>query len=318
MRGRYFPCSSTHIFYIPNIFAHSLEHTLEMKFSVLEFLKLVRIDLCFFGAIGLYISGFISNDLTMWSWDYLWVFIIILFSGMGSFAINDYMDYKADAINQLTDRPLVSGTLSRRFALCFAIVSAIIVIGLSFLVELIPQILIITSTAVFYGYSLGGKKIIGVKNVLVSLSYFLVILLGSLLINVIIEPLLWYFAIMAFIVGLAGEILFDIRDVAGDSKVNVRTFANRFGKKKAAWIVVTLLGIIMIMDPIPVFVLMDTRLYRDWLFFGLILIPVVGYGIISYLLLQTQEQKRIKFLRKLIMFVMQFGTLAYLIGVLVN
>jgi len=306
------------IFYITNILSFNLIFNTMKKFSVRGFLKLVRIDLCLFGAIGLYVAGLISGDLVAWSWDYFWVFLMILLIGMGSFAINDFKDYETDKINQLTDRPLVNGTITRKFAKWFSIVSIILTLLLSFLVDFVPQMIIIGSSIVFYVYSLGGKKILGLKNILVSLSYFLVVILGTLLENLTIEPIFWYFATMGFIVGLAGEVLFDIRDTEGDSKANVHTFANRFGKKTAAWIVVILLATIMIMDPIPALVNIDTRLYHDWLFFGLILIPVIGYGILSFFLLKNQEQKRIKLMRKIIIPIMQFGTLSYLIGVLVN
>ena len=237
---------------------------------------------------------------------------------MGSFSINDYRDYEADKANGLDDRPLVKGTISRPFALWFSVVALVVVLGLSFLLPFVAQMISLGSTIIFYVYSLGGKKVLGLKNFLVALSYFIVTLLGSLLVNLTLEPLLWFGAVVSIIMGFAAEVLFDIRDVKGDTKAQVHTFANKFGKKTAAWIVASLLFIIVLTNWIPAVVLIDERLYKDYLFLGLMLFTVSGYGTVGIIVLKNQEQKTIKLLRKILMGLMQFGVLSFLIGVLVN
>jgi len=122
---------------------------------------------------------------------------------------------------------------------------------------------------------------------------------------------------MGFIIGLGSEIMFDIADVEGDTELGIKTIPNKFGLKIAAKVSVVFYIIIIILDPLPFFVLIDSRLYFDPLFLVLILIPVVSYAILSISLLKNQTKENALKLRKLIFVIMQVGVLAYLIGVLV-
>ena len=122
---------------------------------------------------------------------------------------------------------------------------------------------------------------------------------------------------MGFIIGLANEIVFDIADVKGDYSLGIKTVSTKFGVKKAAQISTFLYIIIVILDPLPFFVKIDQRLYLDYLFLILILIPVISYIIISMSLLKKQAIENILKLRIIIFLIMQFGTISYLIGVLI-
>jgi len=122
---------------------------------------------------------------------------------------------------------------------------------------------------------------------------------------------------MGFIVGLGSEIMFDIADIEGDKKLGINTIPNKFGLKIAAVISVILYSIIIVMDPLPFFILIDSRLYFDLLFLILILIPVISYVFLSISLLKNQSKENTLKLRKLIFVIMQIGTLSYLVGVLI-
>jgi geranylgeranylglycerol-phosphate geranylgeranyltransferase len=196
-------------------------------------------------------------------------------------------------------------------ALITSIISFLAVIGLSLIIS------VFISLPLFYLYSMGLKKKLFIKNFLIAFSYIAAIFLGSLATDAMLEPLIIYFGIMGFIVGLASEIMFDIGDVKGDRELGIETFSTRFGLKTAAWLSVILYIVIIIMDPLPFFLLIDQRLQFDLLFFILILIPVVSYIFLSRSLLKDQSEKNILKLREILFFVMQIGTLAYLVGVLI-
>ncbi len=164
---------------------------------------------------------------------------------------------------------------------------------------------------------MGLKKKVLVKNLLIAYSYAVTILFGSLVSDSILEPIIVYFAIMGFIVGLGSEIMFDIADVEGDKKLGINTIPNKFGLKPAAKISVILYSIIIVMDPLPFFIFIDSRLYFDLIFLILILIPVISYVFLSISLLKNQSKENTLKLRKLIFVIMQIGTLSYLVGVLI-
>jgi len=287
------------------------------KEKIIGFLKLIRIELCVFGTIGFFVSGILAGDLIGFQLEYIVGFLIIFVSEAGAFAINDYIDYEIDVKNSRSDRPLVLGLISRKSALTTAIVLLIIDLILILLLNRVASYLALISISIFYIYSLGLKKLVIVKNVLIAYSYVGTILFGSLVTDAILEPIIIYFAFMGFIVGLGSEIMFDIADVEGDKELGINSLPNKFGLKAAAKVSVVFYFIIIIMDPLPFFVLIDSRLYLDPLFLILILIPVISYVFLSISLLKNQTKENTLKLRKLIFVIMQVGVLSYLIGVLV-
>jgi geranylgeranylglycerol-phosphate geranylgeranyltransferase len=287
------------------------------KEKIIGFLKLIRIELCLFGTIGFFVSGILAGDLIGFQSEYFVGFLIIFVSEAGAFAINDYIDYEIDVKNSRSDRPLVLGLLSRRSALITAIILLIFVLILILFLNGVALILALISIPAFYIYSLGLKKFVIIKNVLIAYSYAGTILFGSLVTDAILEPIIIYFALMGLIVGLGSEIMFDIADVEGDKELGINSIPNKFGLKTAAVISVVCYVIIIIMDPLPFFVLIDSRLYLDPLFLVLILLPVISYVFLSISLLKNQTKENTLKLRKLIFVIMQVGVLSYLIGVLV-
>jgi geranylgeranylglycerol-phosphate geranylgeranyltransferase len=287
------------------------------KDKIYGFLKLIRFGVSLFGCIGLFVSGILARDLVGIQIEYILAFFIVFISAAGSFAINDYYDYDIDKANNRKDRPLVMGLISRRTALITAISSLIIVVLLSLLINLTAMVLVIVSVPLFYIYSLGLKKKLYVKNILIAFSYLSTILLGSLIVDSYLEPLIIYFAAMGFIVGLANEIMFDIADVKGDKKLGIKTISTEFGIKKAARLSTVLYISIVVLDPLPFFVNIDKRLYLDYLFLVLILIPVVSYILLSISLLKNLTRENVLKLRIFVFLIMQYGTISYLIGVLI-
>ena len=164
---------------------------------------------------------------------------------------------------------------------------------------------------------MGLKKKLYVKNSLIAYSYLSIIFLGSLIIDSYLEPLIIYYAIMGFIVGLANEIMFDIADVKGDNEQGIKTISTRFGTKRAAQISIFFYIVIIILDPLPFFLNIDPRLYLDYIFLILIIIPVIFYIILSRSLLKKQSRFKFLKMRGFVFFIMQFGSISYLLGVLI-
>ncbi len=288
-----------------------------IKKRIYGFLKLIRIELCLFGTIGFFVSGILAGDLIGFQIKYLIGFLIIFISEAGAFAINDYIDFEVDKSNKRSDRPIFLGLITRKTAIITAVALLLTDLILVLFLNLVASILALISIPIFYVYSLGLKKKILIKNLLIAYSYSGTILFGSLVTDSILEPIIIYFALMGFIVGLGSEIMFDIADVEGDKELGINTIPNKFGVKAAAKGSVILYSIIIVMDPLPFFVLIDSRLYFDPLFLILILIPVISYVFLSISLLKNQTKENSLRLRKLIFVIMQVGVLAYLIGVLV-
>jgi len=279
------------------------------------FFKLVRIEYSLFSALGVIVAGLLASDLVGWQTEYGIAFLIVFFCAFGCFAFNDYYDYEADKKNGRYDRPLVIGLLSRRIAVITGLVSLVLAALLSLLINLVAMSLVLASLPLFFLYNSHLKRVILVKNAVIAYAFVATIFLGSLVSDAVLEPLIVYFAVMGFIVGLAFEIMLDIGDVDGDRELKIETFPTRFGVNTAAVISVVLYSVIMLMDPFPFLVAIDARLHFDYVFLFLIFIPVISYFFVSKSLIRDQSKENIFNLKKRVFLTMQVGCLAYLIGV---
>ncbi|GAH62370.1 unnamed protein product, partial [marine sediment metagenome] len=208
----------TMIIYIQIIICLSM-----LKEKISGFLKLIRIEICIFGTIGFFVSGVLAEDLIGFQIEYLIGFLIIFLSEAGAFAINDYIDFEVDLNNNRSDRPLVLGLISRKTALITAIIILIIDLLLLLLLKPFASLVGLISVPLFYIYSLGLKKRLLIKNILIAYSYTGTILFGSIVSDSVLEPIIIYFAFMGFIIGLGSEIMFDMADVKGDKQLGINT-----------------------------------------------------------------------------------------------
>jgi geranylgeranylglycerol-phosphate geranylgeranyltransferase len=283
--------------------------------TIKAFLQLVRADYSLFGATGILVSGILSGDLKGLQPEYLVAYLIAFLTALGSFAFNDYRDLEIDVRNERKDRPLVSDKVPAKMALIAGLISFVSVFLLSFFLNWTAMFLVLVNFPLFFLYSLGAKKVLVVKNCLIAWAYVSTILLGSVVTDGEVEPLIMYFASMGFIVGMAFEIMLDIADREGDESLGVRTIPTEFGVRIAAYVSVVLFIVIMVMDPLPFFVLIDQKLYGDHVFLLLILVPVFSYMLVSRLLVKDQSRDNIFKLKKRVYLTMLIGCFAYLVGV---
>jgi geranylgeranylglycerol-phosphate geranylgeranyltransferase len=283
---------------------------------VQAFFKLIRVDYSFYSALGVVLSGLLAGDLQGLQGEYVVAFLIVFLSAVGSFAINDYYDLEIDRKNSRYDRPLVSGLLSRRSAIITGLVSFSLVVALSQVLNQTAMVIVITSMPVFFLYSARLKRMFLIKNALIAYAYVVTILLGAVISDAYLEPLIIYFAMMGFLVGMAFEIMLDLGDVEGDKERGIGSIAAKFGLKNAAKASVILYAVIMILDPLPFVARIDPRLYRDFGFLFLVLIPVISYFFVVKSLINNQSKRNIVKLKKKVLVTMQVGSIAYLAGVL--
>ena len=269
-----------------------------------------------FSGLAVFLSGLLAGDFYGFQPEYLVAFFIVFFSAIGSFAFNDYYDFEIDRKNNRSDRPLVLGLLPRKLALITGTVSFFFVILLSVFLNLFAMTLVLFSLPVFYLYSLGLKRIFLVKNILIGYAFMATIFLGSLVSDTTLEPLIIYFAVMGFIVGLAFEVMLDISDVEGDKTLGIITVAAKFGVECAAKLSSGLYAVIMVLDLLPFFIMIDPGLHLDYVFLFLVCIPVISYYFTLKSLIKDQSKNQIFLLKKRVFVTMQIGSVVYLIGVL--
>lgn len=160
--------------------------------------------------------------------------LVPVFSEMGAFALNDYLDVEADRRNRRTDRPLVSGAIGAKFALwfsaaCLAIspLLALFINAHAFAIALVFSLL-----SVAYNWKLKDLPLVG--NVYIALTMAIPFIFGNFVVTPILSPLTVVLALLGFVAGLAREIIKSVQDMEGDVAARgSRTLPVVIGKRPA-------------------------------------------------------------------------------------
>ncbi len=207
--------------------------------KIREYLKLARS----FNAVLTGVSP-VMGALAMKQFDILYLFILFLVGFLGhtyGFVLNDIIDYRIDkSSKEISDRPLISGTISIPQAWIFAITSmlvAFMIAGiLCFLTSNYLPLLILGLSAFFITlYDLVSKKL-PFMDILVAIAIFFLILFGAFFGNPIARSLS-DISILAWIVCLLGaiQVMFmqvvagGLKDIENDYKRGARTAAIALG-----------------------------------------------------------------------------------------
>jgi 4-hydroxybenzoate polyprenyltransferase len=150
--------------------------------AIREYLKLARS----FNAVLTGMSP-VMGAIAMQQYDILFLFILFLIGFFGhtfGFVFNDILDYKIDkSSREISDRPLISGTISIRKAWLFAFLAMAISFALAIYIAVINRnflpVLILAASAFFIAlYDLISKKL-PFMDIFVALGVFFLILYGA-------------------------------------------------------------------------------------------------------------------------------------------
>ena len=272
------------------------------------FWELTRLEHGFIYGLGVIAGVFITLgyfDLRL----SVFGFFTALFLQASAFALNDYFDYEVDMANRRFDRPLVRGELSRRTALLASIFLAIPGFAFAYAVSLLALILALAITLLGYAYDVKLKEFGIAGNIYIAFSMAAPFIFGSIVAgtpNMQIAVL----SAIAFLSGMAREIMKGIEDVEGDALRDVKTVARVYGTRTAEKVSATLYMISVVLS----LLVPAIPEYMDLKYF----IPVL---LCDYILLDTSrkllygvERGEIKKLRKRTMVALFLGLIAFILG----
>jgi geranylgeranylglycerol-phosphate geranylgeranyltransferase len=178
-------------------------------------------------------------------------FLTALFIEMGAFALNDYIDLKADIVNKREDRPLVRGALKRETA--FHLSLACFLIGNVISVFISPECFIVAAafSLLSMAYNSKLKKYSVIGNIFIGITMALPFVFGAIIAGAVNDAILVLSGIV-FIVGLGREMMKDIEDMKGDKETGARTLPLIVGPKKTTYSIVIcyLMGVLLSLFPI--------------------------------------------------------------------
>jgi len=278
-----------------------------------EYLKLARS----FNAVLTGVSP-VMGAIAMEEYDIFFLFLLFLVGFLGhtfGFVFNDIIDYQIDkSSKEISDRPLISGTISLKKAWIFAILSAVFAFIIAFYIAYNTQyyypILLLTISGIFIIlYDLNSKKFPGM-DIFVGLGIFFLILFGALSTtdNIYkITQLTWIVCVLGSIQVLFMQFIAGgMKDIENDYKRKAKTIAIKMGvritngKLKVSPSFKTLAYGIQLVDLIvvflPFFIIWDTYNLTTLQYIQWIIITLIGIAMfyLSYKLLSMKQFNRDK------------------------
>ncbi len=163
-----------------------------------------------------------------------------IFISMSSFAVNDYFDVEVDRKNKKTDRPLVSGELSKCDALYITYATLAIGIFASLLINAYAFFIAVAFGALAMLYSYRLKETFMLGNLYIAFSMAIPFIYGNYVVSPYLHLSIILVSIMIFLSGVAREIHGTVRDLKGDVLRKVVSLPRAIGKQNASIVALAL------------------------------------------------------------------------------
>jgi len=242
---------------------------------------------------------------------------VFLATGGGN-VINDYFDYKIDAINK-PERPIPSGRISLKSAYTYAsllfIIAVILGIILSYLIDnFIPALIVALSSLLMYYYGHTLKKVALIGNIAISFLTGLCFIFAGVIIAADtglfeIVTISAYLGFFAFVMTMAREIVKDMEDIEGDKVEEAKTFPINYGLKKSSYLAGFLMILASVLSPILYF----NQIFSFY-YIIILSIAIITFFYGAYIILKDQTPESCKKASKLVKIGIMIVFIAFAIG----
>ena len=226
-----------------------------------------------------------------------------------AFISNDYWDFEADKKNNRKDKPLVSGSISKKTAVLLCLVFLIIGNYSSFLIGETAFLITFVFTGVLLAYNYWLKKIALVGNATIGLTMAIPFVFGNYMATSRLNSFVLILSCMAFLMGTGREMIASIRDKKGDVAQGRKTLPAIIGDKKTSYIASVLILFSIFLSPIPFF--MKGIFYFNWIYITLISFTDI---ILLYSIKNTLELRHFNETRKWTLIAQLTGVLGFLLA----
>lgn len=281
---------------------------------LVEYSKLTRFGHALMLAFAVFIGeSIILGHMPAFTDVILLSLLVPLFAEMGAFSLNDYFDVATDMANKRFDRPLVRGAISENSVLVFAFLSFALALMLSSSINEDAFSIVLIFIVLSILYSIWLKDIAVLGNATVAASMGIPFIFASYVVSNAIEPIAYILFFIAFIIGMAREIIKDIEDMEGDRKIRKsKTLPIIIGKKYAAMLASAILLLFLPASAYPF--LSHFSLYSLSLITLFASYASIIYFAVTFYKNPTKQYAR--FTRTVLFYVMFIGLLALLFAAL--
>jgi len=274
------------------------------------FFRLTRIEHSLFLALAVLVGEIVvTKEIALW--PTIFGVLSVFFIGLGSFALNDFMDYPTDKKNKRKDRPIVNGTISAWAAMVTAKVSFPLGVLFALLVNMncFWIAVVFSVLAILYSYTL--KKLLLLGNMFIAFSMAVPFIFGNYIVSGQISASIQVLASIAFLMGLGREIIKSVQDMVGDKKYGRWTLPIALGKTISKYFAVLYILIAIVMSPIPFLLL--PKFQDNWLYMGPVIVTDVILLWNVWSMVRLKELERV---RKLTLLALGIGLVGFLLGAL--
>ena len=229
-----------------------------------------------------------------------------LTAGAGNI-INDIFDKEADKINH-PERPIAKGIISTGNAWIEYFILTLLAVAASYLISQTALVVVFLTSVLLYLYSARLKKIPLLGNITVAYLTGLAFIFGGIAVNNVHGAFIP--AVFAFLINFIRELIKDMDDIEGDTKVGLQTFPKRFGIRVSI-LFITFLTFTLIAFTFYPFV---KNMYNIgfFIFAMLVVNPILVYFL--KLLYEKDAGKNLNKLSNMLKLDMLFGLIAIFLG----
>jgi len=229
-----------------------------------------------------------------------------LTAGAGNI-INDIYDKEADKINH-PERPLAKGIISTQNTWIEYFILTLLAVVASYFINQTALTVVILSSVLLYLYSVRLKKIPLLGNITVAYLTGLAFIFGGIAVDNVRSAFIP--AIFAFLINFIRELIKDMDDIEGDTKVGLQTFPKRFGIKVSI-LFITFLTFTLIAFTFYPFI-KDIYTIEFFVLAMLVVNPILVYFL--KLLYEKDAGKNLNKLSNMLKLDMLFGLIAIFLG----
>ncbi|MCD6473707.1 MAG: UbiA family prenyltransferase [Thermoplasmata archaeon] len=231
-----------------------------------------------------------------------------------TFSLNDYFDIEIDRKNKRFDRPLVRGDISPNVAIAIYAIFIPVGIALSFFINLACFVIALTTAILSTFYDAFLKKIKIIGNFYIAFTMAIPFIFGAAAMEGGNIAMPYFIATIAFLSGLAREIMKDVMDFEGDAEKNVKSFPYYIGKSLSNKIASILFVAASIIALIPFFFKIDPSYFHNYTYLSLVATTDFFLFYIATKIFGSVDIETLKKCRKLSLLALFIGLLAFLAG----
>lgn len=223
--------------------------------------RLFRFELPFAAGISVILGELLALGQLPTARAIILGFLSVFFISAAALISNDYFDLESDKINA-PDRSLPAGLVTEQEVILLFVVITLLGLAAAYLISLTALLVAVVVWAVGFLYNWRGKKTGLPGNLMVSFSVGMTFVFGGITVGQPFAKMVWFFAIVAFLIDLGEEIAADALDMAGDQQLGSRSLAIVWGRESALKISAAVFMLLVVLSSVP-FLLN----WLDWVYF---------------------------------------------------